>query len=101
MLILLHYDIRIPEKMQGRNWRGERKGGDMTRYLKIFLAAAILCTPGWGALGKPCQAASTIFHSYAKPVPPPDFTIEDLNGRKFNFKDPTGEVVLLNFWATW
>lgn len=73
----------------------------MSRYLKIFLTTAILSFSGWGILAEPCQAASTIFHSYAKPVRPPDFTIEDLKGRKFNFKDPTGEVVLLNFWATW
>ena len=69
----------------------------MTRYLKVFMAAAILCIPGWGAFGEPCQAASTIFHSYTKPVSPPDFAIEDLNGKKFNFKDPTGDVVLVEF----
>jgi len=73
----------------------------MTRYLKIFIAAAILCAPAWGSFGERCQAAQSIFHSYAKPNPPPDFTVEDLNGKKMNFKDPTGEVVLVNFWATW
>ena len=73
----------------------------MTRHLKVLIATVILCIPRWAVLGEHCQAASTIFHSYAKPVSPPDFTIEDLNGKKFNFKDPTGEVVLLNFWATW
>lgn len=72
----------------------------MIRYVTVFVAATVFCIPGWGALEKPCQAAP-IFHSYAKPVSPPDFTIEDLNGKKFNFKNPTGEVILLNFWATW
>ena len=101
MLIPFFYDIQIFEKKQGRFWSGDRKGGDMTRYLKVFMAAAILCIPGWGAFGEPCQAASTVFHSYAKPVSPPDFTVEDLNGKKINFKDASGEVVLVNFWATW
>ncbi len=73
----------------------------MSRSWKIFLAAAVLCLPGWGLWGEPCQAASTVFHSYAKPVPPPDFTVEDLQGKKINFKDASGEVVLVNFWATW
>jgi cytochrome oxidase Cu insertion factor (SCO1/SenC/PrrC family) len=73
----------------------------MTRNLKVFMAAAIIGIAGWGAFGDPCQAASTIFHSYAKPLSPPDFPIADLNGKKINFKDPTGEVVLVNFWATW
>ena len=54
----------------------------MTRYLEVFIAAAILCILGWGASGEPCRAASTVFHSYAKPVSPPDFTVEDLNGKK-------------------
>ena len=101
MPIPFFYDIQIFEKKQGRFWSGDGKGGDMIRYLKVFMAAAILCIPGWGVFGEPCQAASTIFHSYAKPVSPPDFAIEDLNGKKFNFKDPTGDVVLVNFWATW
>ncbi len=68
----------------------------MPRYLKVFMAAAILCTLGWGAFGEPCQAASTVFHAYAKPVSPPDFTVEDLNGKKINFKDASGESNMLN-----
>jgi cytochrome oxidase Cu insertion factor (SCO1/SenC/PrrC family) len=79
----------------------EGKGGDMSRYGKVFVAVAVLCVLGWGPWGETSQAASTVFHSYAKPVAPPDFAIEDLNGKKINFKDPSGEVVLVNFWATW
>ncbi len=32
---------------------------------------------------------------------PSDFTLPDLNGRKRSLKDWRGQVVLLNFWATW
>jgi len=31
----------------------------------------------------------------------PDFTLEDLNGRRVRLEDLRGKVVFLNFWATW
>lgn len=31
----------------------------------------------------------------------PDFTVADLNGKKFSLSDYRGKVVLLDFWATW
>jgi peroxiredoxin len=34
-------------------------------------------------------------------LPAPDFTLEDMDKRKFSLKDYRGKVVLLNFWATW
>ncbi len=36
-----------------------------------------------------------------KPVPAPDFTLEDMDEEKHSFRDLRGKVVLLNFWATW
>jgi cytochrome oxidase Cu insertion factor (SCO1/SenC/PrrC family) len=73
----------------------------MSRYGKAFIVVAVLGILGWGPWGGAGQAAATVFHSYAKPVSPPDFTVEDLDGKKINFKTPSGEVVLVNFWATW
>jgi thiol-disulfide isomerase/thioredoxin len=37
----------------------------------------------------------------SKPIPAPDFTLEDMDAKKFSFKDYRGKVILLNFWATW
>ena len=37
----------------------------------------------------------------AAPLPAPDFTLEDMDAKKFSLKDYRGKVVLLNFWATW
>ena len=37
----------------------------------------------------------------SKPVPAPDFTLKDIDGKKFSLKEYRGKVVLLNFWATW
>jgi cytochrome c biogenesis protein CcmG/thiol:disulfide interchange protein DsbE len=31
----------------------------------------------------------------------PDFTLEDLNGKKVKLSDFKGKVVIINFWATW
>ncbi|NNN07057.1 MAG: TlpA family protein disulfide reductase [Elusimicrobia bacterium] len=33
--------------------------------------------------------------------PAPDFAAVDINGRKLSLSDYKGEVVLLDFWATW
>lgn len=39
--------------------------------------------------------------SQSKNPPAPDFTLTDLQGRKFSLKDFRGKVVFLDFWATW
>ena len=31
----------------------------------------------------------------------PDFTLEDLNGKKLSLADYKGKALLINFWATW
>jgi peroxiredoxin len=36
-----------------------------------------------------------------KATPAPDFTLEDLSGRRWSLKSAKGKIVFLNFWATW
>jgi len=36
-----------------------------------------------------------------KPIIAPDFTLEDLAGKRISLKSLKGNVVFLNFWATW
>lgn len=52
--------------------------------------------PGWAQGGR-----AGAFQSYAKPLPLPDFSLEDLQGKTVHSKDSRGKVVVLNFWATW
>lgn len=47
------------------------------------------------------QAAHSIFQSYAKPHRAPEFSLEDLQGKMINIRDYKGQVIILNFWATW
>jgi peroxiredoxin len=35
------------------------------------------------------------------PAPAPDFTLPDVEGRAFSLAEQKGNVVLINFWATW
>jgi len=37
----------------------------------------------------------------SEPLPAPDFTLEDMDAKKFSLQGYRGKVVLLNFWATW
>ncbi len=37
----------------------------------------------------------------ARPMPAPDFTLEDMDGKKHSLTEYRGKVVLINFWASW
>jgi thiol-disulfide isomerase/thioredoxin len=51
-------------------------------------------------------AASDLFDRLSierpeKTIRAPDFSLEDLSGKRLSLKDLKGKVVFLNFWATW
>ena len=37
----------------------------------------------------------------SEPVPAPDFTLPDMDGKPHTLHEYRGKVVMLNFWATW
>ena len=37
----------------------------------------------------------------SRPIPAPDFTLQDMDEESHSFSDYRGKVVILNFWATW
>ncbi len=53
------------------------------------------------ACGQSSGGGASMFQSYTKPMPLPDFSLEDLSGKLVQIKDCRGKVVLLHFWATW
>lgn len=57
--------------------------------LCLLLAACGGAPPGGG--GPPAPAANAA----------PDFALRDLSGRTVRLSDHRGDVVLINFWATW
>ena len=74
--------------------------------LRVILLTSLVLA---GLLGMPTieltrnqsQAAQNIFQSYAKPLRAPEFSLEDLQAKMINIRDYKGQVILLNFWATW
>ena len=57
--------------------------------MKRFLLAACLFLAGY-----PSTSAAT--QSLA-----PNFTLRDINGDSYNLYEHRGEIIILNFWATW
>jgi len=51
--------------------------------------------------GQTSGGGASMFQSYTKPLPLPDFSLEDLSGKMVQIKDCRGKVILLHFWATW
>lgn len=49
----------------------------------------------------PAQLASLGLHPYPGGMPPPEFSLPPLEGRTVTLVRLRGQVVLLNFWATW
>jgi peroxiredoxin len=57
-----------------------------------------------GAAGAPGLAAGPTATPAPAPIvgaPAPDFTLQDLDGNDVLLSDLRGQVVLINFWATW
>ena len=74
------------------------------RLAKIFAAltcSGILWVAGGDFSTVPEASGQGVFQSYTKPQTIPDFSIQNLQGEKVDIQDHRGQVILLNFWATW
>ncbi len=84
-----------------RNLR--RATNTLAAALSIMIAAAMV--PASAAEGKGEPPLGGVFRDnfslMEEPVPAPETAVAGLDGRPVSLKDLEGEVVLLNFWATW
>ncbi len=77
--------------------------------LFVFVVICFLALVKWGESpfqGRNGPASVGVFEKLGvekpeKKVPAPDFSLEDLSGRRVELKNLRGKVVFLNFWATW
>jgi peroxiredoxin len=66
----------------------------------IIIVVAAVLGGGWTWLSRAPEGLDDV----ASPVagrPAPDFTLQSVNGETFSLGELRGQVVLLNFWATW
>jgi peroxiredoxin len=87
-------------------------------YLVLFVilaSIALMFWAGWANFESRRQQAARIQaqnvalepeaeNTYVSPLqgkPAPEFTLNDLSGKKISLADYKGKAVLLNFWATW
>jgi peroxiredoxin len=71
------------------------------KFIIALVCASIFWTQSTEWTGNQSSAASSIFQIYAKPSPAPDFSLENLQGKMVDIRHYRGQVVLINFWATW
>jgi len=74
------------------------------KRIRIFVAltcAGSLWLTGIDISSVPAASGQSMFQSYTKPQAAPDFSLPDLQGKPVDLRDQRGQVILLNFWATW
>ena len=72
---------------------------------RAYYMATIMATLGLLLLGKAATASEHLFQAMGMAKlpgkPAQDFTLPDLEGRQVSLQHYRGQVVFLNFWATW
>ncbi len=69
--------------------------------LALAVAVASLSIAGCGSSPSPETSAQAAGEQQTKIEAAPAMTLKDIDGREVSLSDYEGQVVLLNFWATW
>ncbi len=67
----------------------------------FFMLTIMIGVPGAIGTWDQAEAQHMVLQSLSKPMPVPDFSLENLQGKEVNIQEYLGKVLLLNFWATW
>jgi len=67
------------------------------RFVRNWWSWGLLLVVGFVAYNRVSPSIDVASHD----GPAPDFTLESLDGEKFTLSEHRGEVIVLNFWATW
>ena len=84
---------QLPEEAQQAEFPGPRKRTPAGKILTLASILALLGLLGWGlvkAQAGPLQGGTA-----------PDFSITGFDGRSFTLSELRGQVVIINFWASW
>jgi hypothetical protein len=61
----------------------------------------LVCVGLFWMAGVESACAQMIFQAYNKPQAAPEFSLTDLQGKRVDSREFRGQVIFLNFWATW
>lgn len=78
-----------------------KKWGQMPKIMIALICACIFWVQGTEWKQDQSTAEQSIFHTYTKPSGAPDFSLENLQGKMVDIRSHRGQVIFLNFWATW
>ena len=72
-----------------------------TKTLRFLVAICLLTCFALALLPPGTDAQLPVIRFVRDPDPAPDFQIKDLDGKALSLEAHKGQVILLNFWATW
>jgi peroxiredoxin len=96
----------LEEKGQSETRKGERNKM-RRRWERVAKILVVLICAGTSWLGGadfslvPKASGQGVFQSYSQPQAVPDFSLQNLQGKPVDIRDHRGQVILLNFWASW
>lgn len=81
-------------------WRAARRAL-LALVAFLLIGGAILALHGRSGQRGPSDVGPLDARALALDKPAPDFALRDLNGQRVRLSDLRGQLVLVNFWATW